>query len=74
MGGDSITAAMVAGKLTAYHVRPADILMGKTPRAIEQRLLQADSRTRTREKKNVRSFPLTPAERSMYLEQEKDSS
>ena len=72
MGGDSITAAMVAGKLTAYHVRPADILMGKTPRAIEQRLLQADSRTRTREKKNVRSFPLTPAERSMYLEQEKD--
>ncbi len=74
MGGDSITAAMVAAKLTAYRVRPADILLGKTPRAIEQRLLQAESKTRTREKKEVGSFPLTPAERSMYLEQEKDPS
>ena len=72
MGGDSITAAMVAAKLTDFRIRPADILMGKTPRAIEQRLVQAESKARTREKKDVRSFPLIPAERSMYLEQEKD--
>ena len=72
MGGDSITAAMVAAKMTAYRVRPADILMGKTPRAIEQRLIQAESKVRSREKKDVRSYPLIPAERSMYMEQEKN--
>ena len=72
MGGDSITATMVAAKLAEFRVRPADILLGKTPQMIEKYVLQAEKNSRERKKdKNLTRFPLSPEECSMYLEQEK---
>jgi len=73
MGGDSITATMVAVKCSGYHVGPADILLGKTPGQIEKRILsQSMHKDRQRSSSVPKIFPLTPAERSMYLEQIRD--
>lgn len=74
MGGDSIMAAMVAAMVKEFKVKPADILLGKTPREIEKRILYAESSVRRKKTEKRTICPLTPAERSMYLEQEKDPS
>ena len=75
MGGDSITATMVAVRCTGYHVSPADILLGKTPEQIERRILSQSSRKDRQKSADVpKSFPLTPFERSMYLEQIRDKN
>ncbi len=70
LGGDSIKCAMVSEACSLYRISTADIFAGKTPRMIERLLLKKDKqRKHVKKDRKARTYPLTPLERGMYLEQ-----
>lgn len=70
LGGDSIRCAMVASECAVYKISAADIFAGKTPAAIERRLLEkASEKAIVKKAEKPRIYPLSPFERGMYLEQ-----
>lgn len=73
LGGDSIKCAMVAAACEVYKISTADIFSGKTPRMIERLLIQKATKKQIKKRAvKVRTYPLTPFERGMYLEQKMD--
>lgn len=73
LGGDSIKCAMAAAACEVYKISTADIFSGKTPRMIERLLIQKATKKQIKKRAvKVRTYPLTPFERGMYLEQKMD--
>ncbi|MBQ3418103.1 MAG: amino acid adenylation domain-containing protein [Ruminococcus sp.] len=70
LGGDSIRSTLVVKECSVYFVSIKDIFDGKTPRGIEKALIKKASAEKTRHQhKALSCYPLTPAERGVYIEQ-----